>query len=119
MFQKDSALAQWFRARTENARGSRKTMIVALARKLLICGGSCGRAWCRAASFCALRHDREDAEGSRQFWPSPSACDGLPMTVRGGGDPMDSMAYQAATENGSAASELRNRCVLLHHGSGP
>ena len=26
----------WFRARTENARGSRKTMIVALARKLLI-----------------------------------------------------------------------------------
>ena len=36
MFQKDSALAQWFRARTENAGGTRKTMIVALARKLLI-----------------------------------------------------------------------------------
>jgi transposase len=36
MFQKDSALAQWFQARTENARGTRKTMIVALARKLLI-----------------------------------------------------------------------------------
>jgi transposase len=36
MFQKDSALAQWFRARTEKARGIRKTMIVALARKLLI-----------------------------------------------------------------------------------
>jgi transposase len=36
MFQKDSALAQWFRARTENAHGSRKTMVVALARKLLI-----------------------------------------------------------------------------------
>ena len=36
MFQKDSALAQWFRGRTENARGTRKTMIVALARKLLI-----------------------------------------------------------------------------------
>ena len=35
-FQKDSALAKWFRARTENARGSRKRMIVALARKLLI-----------------------------------------------------------------------------------
>jgi PAS domain-containing protein len=30
------ALAQWFRARTENARGTRKTMIVALARKLLM-----------------------------------------------------------------------------------
>jgi transposase len=36
MFQKDSSLAQWFRARTENARGTRKLMIVALARKLLI-----------------------------------------------------------------------------------
>jgi transposase len=36
MFQKDSALAQWFQARTENARGTRKTMIVAMARKLLI-----------------------------------------------------------------------------------
>jgi len=36
MFQKDSTLAQWFRARTENARSTRKTMIVAVARKLLI-----------------------------------------------------------------------------------
>ncbi len=36
MFQKDSTLAQWFRTRTESARGTRKTMIVALARKLLI-----------------------------------------------------------------------------------
>jgi transposase len=37
MFQKESALAQWYRARTADARGHiRKTMIVALARKLLI-----------------------------------------------------------------------------------
>lgn len=36
LFQKDSALAKWYRQRTESARGSRKTMIVALARKLLI-----------------------------------------------------------------------------------
>jgi transposase len=36
LFQKDSALAHWFRARTENARGTHKTLIVALARKLLI-----------------------------------------------------------------------------------
>jgi transposase len=37
LFQKDSALTQWYRARTEGAqRGVRKTMIVALARKLLI-----------------------------------------------------------------------------------
>src|SRR5260221_12768389 len=35
-YQKESALAQWYRARTENARVARKPMIVALARKLLI-----------------------------------------------------------------------------------
>ena len=36
-FQKDSALAKWFDLRTADGRGStRKTMIVALARKLLI-----------------------------------------------------------------------------------
>ena len=37
MFQKDSALAQWYHARTQDRRsGTRKTMIVALARKLLV-----------------------------------------------------------------------------------
>jgi transposase len=37
MFQKDSALAQWYRVRTADARGAtRKTMIIALARKLLV-----------------------------------------------------------------------------------
>src|SRR5438876_4335266 len=36
LFQKNSALTKWFRSRTENARGTRKPMIVALARKLLI-----------------------------------------------------------------------------------
>jgi len=35
--QKESALAQWYRARTADAHGgTRKTLIVALARKLLI-----------------------------------------------------------------------------------
>ena len=36
MFQKTSALAQWYRARTETAPSTRKAMVVALARKLLI-----------------------------------------------------------------------------------
>ena len=37
MFQKESALAKWFELRTQGAKsGVRKTMIVALARKLLI-----------------------------------------------------------------------------------
>ena len=36
-FQEDSGLARWYRVRTADARGgTRKTMIVALARKLLI-----------------------------------------------------------------------------------
>jgi transposase len=36
-FQPDSGLARWYRARTADAcGGTRKTMIVALARKLLI-----------------------------------------------------------------------------------
>ena len=36
-FQRDSALARWYRARTADARGgTRKTMVVALARKLLL-----------------------------------------------------------------------------------
>jgi transposase len=36
IFQKESALAQWYRARTDAKRSIRKTMLVALARKLLI-----------------------------------------------------------------------------------
>jgi transposase len=37
MFQKESALTLWYRARTaDSRRGTRKTMIVALARKLII-----------------------------------------------------------------------------------
>ena len=37
LHQKDSALARWYRARTADARaGTRKTLIVALARKLLV-----------------------------------------------------------------------------------
>jgi transposase len=36
MFQKESALVQWYRSVTNEVRGARKIMIVALARKLLI-----------------------------------------------------------------------------------
>jgi transposase len=37
MFQKESALAEWYRSRTVDARqGTRKSLIVAMARKLLI-----------------------------------------------------------------------------------
>jgi transposase len=36
MFQKNSALAEWYRQRTQAAPATRKTLVVALARKLLI-----------------------------------------------------------------------------------
>ena len=36
MFQPESELARWYQKRTEDAKGSRKTLIVALARKLII-----------------------------------------------------------------------------------
>jgi transposase len=36
MFQKDSALTERYRQRTANAPSARKTLVVALARKLLI-----------------------------------------------------------------------------------
>ncbi len=36
MFKKDSALAEWYRQRTQAAPATRKTLVVALARKLLI-----------------------------------------------------------------------------------
>ena len=36
MYQPESELVRWFQKRTENAKGSRKPLIVALARKLII-----------------------------------------------------------------------------------
>ena len=65
-FQKDSALAQWFAARTADRRAStRKTMIVALARKLLIAlwRVSPRAAKCRMASSYVLHHKRQQSKG--------------------------------------------------------
>ena len=62
MFQKESALALWYRARTADSRiGTRKTMIVALARKLIIALGGLSplaRHW--RASSCARLADRPE-----------------------------------------------------------
>ena len=56
LFQRESALARWYRERTADARGgTRKTMIVALARKLLI-------------ALVAAGDHRRDAGGRR---PAP------------------------------------------------
>ena len=74
LFQKESALAQWYRARTADSRlGTRKTMIVALARKLLI-------------AALALCHDWRDI-GRRH--PAPGRLKDLrdEHLIRASGDP--------------------------------
>jgi hypothetical protein len=70
MFQKNSALAQWFRPRTENTRGTRKPMIVALARKLLIALWRLVREGVvPAASFCVPHNERRTLKTPNSFGP--------------------------------------------------
>lgn len=45
------------------------------------------------ACFCAQRNERRSLKTPDSFGPSPSACDGSPMTVRGGGVPACAMAF--------------------------
>ena len=43
-------------------------------------------------------------------------CKGLPMTIRGGGDPAVSHGFQTALKNGPAAPELRrdaHDCIMV------
>jgi transposase len=91
MFQKQSALVQWYQRQTADARGgTRKTMIVALARKLLVA------LWRLVTTGeipegVVLRRAAEAPWWSRR--PSEighlvdNVDDAMPMTVRGGGDP--------------------------------
>ena len=62
-FQKQSALALWYRARTADSRaGTRKTMIVALARKLLIALCHFVTTGETLASFCVRQAERPREE---------------------------------------------------------
>src|SRR4051812_8716941 len=90
-FREGSGLAGRYRARTADARGgTRKTTIVALARKLLIAfGASWLPARCRRASSCARRREGPTEDG---FAARPRFPGGPPMTIRGGGDPSLPMA---------------------------
>ena len=100
LFQKDSALAQWYRARTADARGgTRKTMIVALARKLLIAlwrlvttGEVPAGRRLASGGLTGSRQDHADSDSAAagQFDA------GLPMTIRGGGDPTSGHGLRAA-----------------------
>ena len=54
LHQKDSALAQWFRARTENARGTGAEPDRGLARKLLIAVAARRQGVCRRVVRAAM-----------------------------------------------------------------
>src|SRR5712672_395794 len=81
LFQKNSALSQWYRTRTESAGKKRKTMIVALARKLLIAlwrlvttGKACSAFTRVAACTLALSPIRDTlSEGFSHFVTSMTA----------------------------------------------
>jgi transposase len=89
-FQEASGLAQWYRTRTVDARGgTRKTMIVALARKLLIAlwrlvttGEASG-----TASSCVRRHEPCQQESRQEFFGAVHLSMTAAMTIRGGGNP--------------------------------
>ena len=95
-FQEASGLAAWYRVRTADARGgTRKTMIVALARKLLIAlwrlvttGETPEGIVLRPAAERA-RPQQSPRDG---FAVRPCFPGGLAMTIRGGGAPGLAMA---------------------------
>ena len=114
MFQKGSALAQWYRARTVDARqGTRKSLIVAMARKLLI------ELWrfvttgqTRPASRCVrFRPARHNDFGAWRL-----DCRWRPMTIRGGGDPNPRMASMPPCRMGlplrSSAADA-HYCIMV------
>ena len=75
MHQKNSALAQWLLGRHENARGTRKPMIVVWPQDAdRPVAASCRRA-CQTASFCVRPNERRTLKEPRQFRPRPYACD--------------------------------------------
>jgi hypothetical protein len=96
-YQKDSALAQWFYARTSDGRGgTRKTMIVALARKLPIAFWRLVMTGEMPNGVAFVQHDEQQHEKGQQG----NHCDWRAVVrpadqIRGGGDPDRSHGWQA------------------------
>jgi transposase len=98
LFQKDSALAHWYRTRTESAGKRRKTMIVALARKLLIALWrlvTTGEVPAGVKLSELANKETSSVSDDDPRWRSPEAGHGV----------------DTGFENGSAAEELRRRCA--------
>src|SRR6476619_5557917 len=62
------------------------------------------------ALFC-VRYNERTLKAPRQFRPCPYACDGTPMTVRGGGIPRRPLAF---TPNGRMGPPLRSFAADAH-----
>ena len=110
MFQKSSALAKWFHQRTENATSTRKTMVVAFARKLLIALWRLAREGIVPEGVRlrpALSHDRADSGTDISFAPVCRCVTGCDDDSRWWG-PEFLHGFDAEVKNGSAASELRS-----------
>src|SRR6516165_6368586 len=109
-FQKESALAQWYYARTEGAAGKRKTtMIVALARKLLMpCGAWLRLGKSRQVSRCG-QWLPDPRVGRTIKHPVFGACRQAADHDPRGWRPEHSHGFDCRTENGPTASKPRRR----------
>ena len=122
LHQKGSALARWYRARTADARaGTRKTLIVALAGKLLVglwrlvTTGEVPEGVVLRPAARGGGTERTTIEGIRRSsTPSWRAAGDGPRWRQ----PERKCGRRAAVRNGPAAPELRRRCAWLHHGPG-
>ena len=63
------------------------------------------------ALFCVRHNERRTLKAPRQFRPCPYACDGTPMTVRGGGNPRRPLAF---TPTGRMGPPLRSFAADAH-----
>ena len=63
------------------------------------------------ALFCVQHNERRTLKAPRQFRPCPYACDGTPMTVRGGGNPRRPLAF---TPTGRMGPPLRSFAADAH-----
>ena len=123
---KDSALAKWFRARTEGVKGVSKTkMIVALARKLLISLWRMVTAGEVPEGVRLRPVEAFDASGTHDwqqhgFSPRPRWRGGSLTTIRGGGDPSRNVVEKDRSLGmGPPPREPRYRSAWLLHGQDP
>ena len=114
-FQLDGGLVRWFKTRTANSRRSRKPMIVALARKLVIAlwryvnTGMVPEGFKLANSSIVQSSNKRNRRSS--VWHARPLSSDLPRTLRGSGCSRRPTASIPECRMDTAASEPRCRCV--------